>query len=427
MHILYVLHALPWNELTGTTVVLDNYIKEASKRNLKVTVLVPDSSYTNVDSCPYGSEVKVLSFKNQPNWGINGFDMALIQHEFDAPELESKPDFIHIIDWVNFHPSVFVFLRNIGSPIIRSVCNFEEFCPLTCPVYFNETNDPCQPPVSSEQCIECTANNSQLKVVDKLYSYKNLFYALVAYKDNYKSAIAYFLENRKNFVEHLFDNYFDGIVFPSKSFARFFSNQIGRDLPGNVIPHGIDLCELPERTNAGQPLKIIYTGGDQASKGWDIVSHAVQILSADSNDGIEIHFVGSGSNIADGFFENQNLRLIKSPQYSQSNKSAVLNCFDVALAPSHFESYGLFVRECVKSNVLPLVIPSPGINDFIVDGYNGIVLEKPYAESLAKNVRMLADNRDLLSTMRANLGCTHIPDVSDEFNALLQLYNTLKR
>lgn len=422
MHILYVIHAFPWNETTGATLVLDNYVEQAALSNITVSIMVPESAYKNIEYSQYGDAVRLYSFRSQENWAISGFDFALLHAEISVPVLEVLPDLVHVIDWVSFHPALHPFLRRLGCPIVRSVCNFEEFCPLTTPVFYDSKAKSCRAPLAPEQCLDCVADNHKLTVPGALYTYKVLLRDLVAYRNNYRQGITPLLSRRTEFVMNLFKNYVDYVVFPSGNFGHYFRAQLQDTIDFKVIPHGLrEIAAVPMRESI-LPIKIIYTGGDRVAKGWDIMAGALEILARAHNSQFEIHCVGNSHGIPEHYFENLNIKLIRAPAYRRHEAAQVLSTFDIAIAPSQFESYGLFVRECVRSSVLPIVTPSMGVSEFIVNGENGLQLEEPFGESLANAILALTADANALTSLRRGLNVSGVSTASAEFEALLGIY-----
>lgn len=425
MHILYVIHAFPWNETTGATLVLDNYVKQAALANVSVSIMVPESAYKHIEHSEYGDAVRLYSFKSQENWAISGFDFELLNAEISVPELDVRPDLVHVIDWVSFHPALHPFLRSLGCPIVRSVCNFEEFCPLTTPVFHKPSAEPCHAPLDLDQCLDCVADHAKLTVPGALYTYKILLSDLVAYRNDYRQGMVPLLSRRTEFVRNLFKNYVDYIVFPSGNFGRYFLAQLQDPVDFKVIPHGLsEITAAPVREST-LPIRIIYTGGDRVAKGWDVMAGALEILARVPNSQFEIHCVGNAHGIPEHYFQNPNVKLIRCPAYLRHEEAEILSAFDIAIAPSKFESYGLFVRECVRSRVVPIVTPSMGVSEFILNGENGFQLEQPYTENLAKLILALTADVNALTALRAGLNVSSVPTAAAEFGELIGIYRRL--
>lgn len=426
MHILYVIHQFPWNESTGATLVLDNYLKQALLSGISTSIMVPDIAYKHLEQHGYGDTVCLYSFRSQDNWGVSGFDFDLLNDDFSAPVLSVTPDLVHIIDWVNFHPSLFPFLRSFGCPVVRSVCNFEEFCPMTTPVYYSPNADPCRVPLSANQCVDCVSDNHELTVPGGLYTYKVLMRDLVAYRNNYRQGMSPLLSQRTQFMRNLYKNYVDYVVFPSANFGKYFLAQLEEYTFGySVIPHGLTEVSAKPMRESTLPIKIIYTGGDRVAKGWDIMASAIEILAGSPNPRFEIHCVGNAHGIPEYYFQNPNVKLVRCPAYLRHEEAEVLSRFDLAIAPSHFESYGLFVRECVRNRVVPIVIPSMGISEFLAKGENGFQLDQPYAENMSKAILELTGDVNALTILRARLNVSCVPASSTEFGELNSLYRKL--
>ena len=155
------------------------------------------------------------------------------------------------------------------------------------------------------------------------------------------------------------------------------------------------------------------------------MAEVIEILARTPNPGFEIHCVGNTQGIPESYFQNPNIKLIRCPGYRREDEAEFLSGFDIAVAPSKFESYGLFVRECVRARAVPLVIPTLGVSDFIVNGENGFQVEEPYAENLAKAILDLTADASALTALRARLNVSSVPTAGDEFGELHDLYGEL--
>lgn len=422
MHVLYVIHAFPWNEMTGATLVLDNYVKQALLSGVSVSIMVPDVAYKHIENCEYGDDVRLYSFSSQDNWGVSGFDYSLLNQKIIAPALEVIPDIVHIIDWVNCHPAIFPYLKKIGCPVVHTVCNFEEFCPFAYPVFYGYNSETCAVPLNTDQCLDCVSDNHELFVPGALYTYKVLMRDLAAYRNNYRQGMVPLLSRRTDFVKSLFKNYVDYVVFPSANFGQYFLAQLQESLNYKVIPHGLSEVVPMSMRESTWPIKIIYTGGGRVNKGWSIMAKVIEILARTPNPGFEIHCVGNTQGIPESYFQNPNIKLIRCLGYRREDEAEFLSRFDIAVAPSKFESYGLFVRECVRARAVPLVIPTLGVSDFIVNGENGFQVGEPYAENLAKAILELTADASVLTALRARLNVTSVPTAEAEFGELHDLY-----
>lgn len=408
--------------MTGATLVLDNYVKQAALSSVSVSIMVPESVYKHLEHSEYGDAVRLYSFKAQENWAVSGFDFTLLTEDVPLPALDVKPDLVHIIDWVGFHPALHLFLRDLGCPIVRSVCNFEEFCSFSAPVFYGFSSETCSVPLRPEQCIDCVADNHQLTVPGALYTYKLLMRDLLAYRNDYRQGIVPLLSQRTEFVRNIFQNYVDYVVFPSANFGQYFLAQLQNSVNFKVIPHGLTPIAPKSMRRTTLPIQIIYTGGDRVNKGWGIMAEVIEILARTPNPGFEIHCVGNSQGIPESYFQNPNIKLIRCPGYRREDEAEFLSRFDIAVAPSKFESYGLFVRECVRARAVPLVIPTMGVSDFIVNGENGFQVEEPYVENLAQAILELTADASALTALRSGLNVSSVPTAAAEFGELHDLY-----
>lgn len=424
MHILYVTHNLPWLENTGTGVVVDNYIRESLKKGNQVSLLIPEQSMVGIEFQSYASRIDVYGYRGQENWAINGFQECEF---FDANEplsIADKVDIVHVVTWVGFKPSLFFFLKKFGAPIVKHVCNFEEFCPFVYPVVYENAGQYCQSPIDKSTCIECVADNVYVKIDSATNSYKIWLDQLNNFRRGYVDQISNSLNCRKEFVEKIYNHFCDYVIFPSAGFRDYFSKQIVITCPSRVINHGIDVPKYT-RNHISSPVKFVYVSGERRNKGFDIVRDAIIAMDKCVSKKLEFHLYGTYSPEVKERLMSLEVPVFFHESFMHSDLSCALKDYDVLIAPSRFESFGLLVREAVQLQIVPIVLDTIGISEFIINNENGIILSGDLGDSLVQTVRTLSDTPTYLEKLKFNISKHNQISVHEEFLLLYGVYESL--
>ncbi|MEO0886551.1 MAG: hormogonium polysaccharide biosynthesis glycosyltransferase HpsP [Cyanobacteria bacterium J06634_6] len=151
------------------------------------------------------------------------------------------------------------------------------------------------------------------------------------------------------------------------------SERFGVDTPDMVVPLGVALPNLPERTASqaairerfGIPAKqpiVLFMSRIDPKKGFDMLLPALAQLHQDN---CPYHFVLCGANPQDRAYENSILEQIKSSVWAERAtlsgfvsgelKAQILSAADVFVLPSYYENFGIAVAEAMAAKI-PVVI-----------------------------------------------------------------------
>ncbi|MGN2272023.1 glycosyltransferase family 4 protein [Priestia megaterium] len=150
-------------------------------------------------------------------------------------------------------------------------------------------------------------------------------------------------------------------------------------------------------------LSILFLARLVEEKGvLDLINATTKIDEAD----IEVKIIGEGE------CKEKILCLIKENQLESKikflgakfgkEKEKHLQEADIYILPSNWkEGIPYTVLEAMKYRAMVLCTPQGGLKDIIIDGYNGIFIEKD-AESIARTVKKLISNKPLINTINEN-------------------------
>lgn len=426
MKILYLVHADPKEEFSGTPIITQQYIDLAIKKGFEVCLLTPNSKKLN----NFNQLVKKYQKFTHYYWPLSKDNNQLSFYKENYTDnlknisIPFVPDIIHIIDLVNFETSILKELKKFNVPIIRHVWNFEDLCYFVQPIYRFPDKSFCKAPLNIDTCSKCVATNifkNQKKTI-----YQKLKYLFIDYeKKNYilaKSEIS----NRNKLFKFQFNSIINHLIFPSESFAKYFLSHEKLNTPISIINHGIKLPkkEINKKSVDDRSIKILYTGGIRKEKGWDIIQSVFKRLFDEGVKNIKLRIYGDRQQAAKSilkkyesveFFEN----------YNPDQLSSVFSWADLAIAPTYFETFCRVVREYITYEVVPITTPAFGITEIIKDKYNGILLNKPYGQDLYKTLKNLISDPQNIKNLKKGIKKTIIDSDEEEYTKLILLYKSI--
>ena len=151
------------------------------------------------------------------------------------------------------------------------------------------------------------------------------------------------------------------------------SERFGVSTPDVVIPLGVALPDLPDRTTAQASIRqqfgipaerpiILFMSRIDPKKGFDLLLPALERLHAQNRP---FHFLLCGANPQDRDYENSIREKIKASPWaswatlngfvSGELKAQILSAADLFVLPSYYENFGIAVAEAMAAK-LPVVI-----------------------------------------------------------------------
>lgn len=151
------------------------------------------------------------------------------------------------------------------------------------------------------------------------------------------------------------------------------SERFGVDTPDMVLPLGVALPELPERTTSQAAIRarfnipsahpiVLFMSRIDPKKGFDVLLPALEKLHQNNQP---FHLLLCGANPQDRDYENSICAQIKSSEWAEwatlsgfvsgELKAQILSAADVFVLPSYYENFGIAVAEAMAAKI-PVVI-----------------------------------------------------------------------
>ena len=424
MNILYLVHQTYYNEYSGTPLITKQYADNAIKRGCNVAIMTPYEGEINFKNLNKSNRdnITLYNWPKIKNWNIEAFEQKLdSKSKINTANMDFKPNIIHVIDWIDFDQKILNFLKSFNVPIIRHIMNFEDFCYFTSPIYFNKNHAPCEANLTADNCAKCISvyNYNKKNFLGKLKS--NLFQIKKKEYKQFKNR----LKNRNEIANNQINDCFDHLIFPSRKFANYYLSHLKVKKKYSVINLGISnsLKKKNEISKNTKKLNIVFVGGANLRKGWDIIEYTFKRLLHRYNDRIELKIYGHKKKAS-----KSQLRNFNSIQFYDSYKFD--NIYDtmtwahIGLVPSYFEGYCKVLHEMMACDVVPIANNFFG-SEIIKNDSNGLILEKPFSEDLFKKIEFIIKNPESLKKLKYNLSKTELFFENDEFEQIFQLYKNI--
>ena len=417
MNILYVVHQNVLKENTGTPVVVNHYAKSALKNDCKVCVLTADDNLENTNKIKIINGIYYTSVKVFHNWSIDAFIKNKTNENINI-NLPFVPDIIHILDWVNFDPEVIKYLSSLKKPIIRHFCNFEELCYFHHPFYNKKDHSLCYEEITPHMCSNCIAEKyfNDKKIISKLIM------LLLNKKEKNKKNYYNKLIDRKKIVYEYINSYYSHLIFPSKSFSKFFFSHFKLQKPYSIVHHGINLDnEVNLKHNNNHKINFIFSGGVAIRKGWKIIEETFNYLLNKYPNKINLRIYGNKKKVSKSSLNKfQNVEFFEF--FNHEDLQKILEWPDIGLLPSHFETYGLMIREYIHNKIVPISSNAFGADEVINHNFNGFILKKNTSKDLIDCIESIINNPNKLNELKRNLLKTSIISSDSEFKEIFSVY-----
>lgn len=476
--VLYVVHGMPPEENSGTTLVAKGYASSFAKKGWDVAVVYgagPAEPWKDLlvrlsagrgrsgleeVGAHYGADDGFLRFEvPRTRWVGAEWALQAASARSGPSTIESlvfslflerfEPAIVHVIDDVNLPLDLPDVAARKGLPVVRTVSCAEDLCVNIAPV--SPVSGPkgyCPPPLLPERCAAClTADPSRLgprlrRIVAGEVVTEEVADAEVAdvqmadeSSDSAPSgSLSELLERKKVRAAEQYANVFDRIVFSTPGFREYFCESLTLD-PRRVRVIGMGLDKGPWESASsrkapkppGSPTTFAMAGVFDVAKGHKEIVEAFSSTTLAGRDDWRLKFLGGGDPQVLGPLLNARTsraetRVELHGSYLPEQLPELLGAADVGLAGSRFETFHRVTREYMLSGLPVVTSPTFGAIDLIRDGVNGLVFNALDPADLARKCAMLLDDPDLLRRLSAGASATKVRSIQEEAEELEALY-----
>ena len=414
MKVLFLSHGDPNIDFSGVPLIAKQYINNLKKIGYESALLLPKISDKKIIFENKKDDIAKFYWPSINNWNLTAFEKKPNQYDDSSSQIDFTPDIVHILNWVNFSPSILEKIKSFNVPIVRHMYNFEDFCYFTRPIYFNKDQNPCIAPLSAENCSTCITENQNNKITDKI---KSIIF-------NKKKRLKKKLEKRELVIKEHFTNYFDHLIFPCETFAKYFFEHYKETKSYSTIGHGIEKPKKIIKDNINDEINIIFCGGVEFAKGWFVVENVFKKILSEGTNNFKLRIYGDKKvTLKSSLSTFKNVFFFE--RYSPDEIDEIFGWADIAVAPFFFETYSRIVREFMIRGVVPISTDAFGIPDIIENNVNGFIIKKPMEIDLYNTLKRILSDRRIIKDMKKSVQNTVINNPEDELNSILEVYKKL--
>ena len=338
--LLYVVHALPDWDPSGTPLVTTSYMTQAIEAGHEVAVAIPALPDSRTVQMP-GITVIPMARAGELPWALMAYTKAPDDIPGSAQVKKFHPDLVHVIDWVHFPSGLLKALRELQVPIIRHMWSLEDMCAFIDPICFLPDHRPCQT-LSENQCGECIVR----RLVNVRTSVDGPIDQVIEQFTKSRALNVEHFAKRMNtkwqtFQRHL-ESLYTVIVFPCNSFRKYAEGLFPfASVRCETIEHGLAEPAVAMQTPAERPPHFVFLGPCESRKGWPIIEAAFSRILDQRPGSLQLRAYGASPQSP--LSSRQGVSLL--PSFSYSRLSEILTGAHVGLLPSFFETFSRACRE----------------------------------------------------------------------------------
>ena len=322
---------------------------------------------------------------------INGIDLLKVKH-YKVPALRCAKSLAHITFLISstLLLAALSLLRKTDFDIIHSTGYDSAFSSNVITSHFCERE--CRRLEEANIIkIPCGSVWQKLKALDHgLYRSLLCFVErLIIHRSSSKACIVVSQVMQKEFARHYGDAAKNIIVIPNGVDTLRFHPTNRLLYRGQIRQeHGVSRSD---------PL-LMFAGGDWERKGVRYIIEALPLLSKRN---VKLIIIGRGDEEYYGRLAE--LEQVRDRMFFVSHSSRLWEYYaasDVFVFPTIYEPFGLVITEAMASGLPVVTTRLAGAADFITDGVDGLLLDKPGdINELAAKIELLLSNAELRKTM----------------------------
>ena len=220
-----------------------------------------------------------------------------------------------------------------------------------------------------------------------------------------------FAENKflKNIVVNNVKKYADCVISPTNSIGSLYSNKNKYIIENPiVIPKSNGNFLIEKEILSDKRLKLVYTGRICRVKQIHYLIQAFLKLPKESLEKISLYVIGKPNNAGDEEYFADIKKLINKKLENiyflgyKSNVQEYLKYMDVGVLLSKSEAISMSSVEYMFSGLAVIGFNNPGINEVVIDNYNGFLVDDPDIEKLKESILTCIYQKDKLLALKNN-------------------------
>ena len=447
MRILLTVHQFLPKHSSGTEVLTRDTGLEMLARGHEVHVLTVDPSaprtsteVTYEDYDYKGLKVHALRLPRRRSMSY------LVEDEYDNDLVAAhvrwyadlvRPDAVHMFHLMRLSGSVIQVFRDLGVPVVFTPTDFWAICVrVTLMKPSGELS--AGPDDISSNCLECRGVERYLPpeelpdTPDKQVMYRRIAERSLARSENEHPSMALvraMLGRTRSLRESI--NTVNAILAPTELMYRtLVANGIDPRLI-TVSPYGIDLSDfqiISRRRSDPEKLRLGYIGAVNPQKGLHILLRAFKRLPREAD--VSLRICGDLSAWPD-YSQRVYAEAASDSQinfagpFPNEKMAGELEKIDVLVVPSMwYENAPLVIYSALAAGIPVVGSNQDGIAE-IIDGKNGLLFRSGDPGDLARQLKRLITEPDLLARLEGN--GSNVRTVEDSVAEMLALYKCLQR
>ena len=341
------------------------------------------------------------------------------------------PDLVHAMHLQGLSASVLPVFEELGLPVVFTAADFWPVCPVV--DLRRHDGVMCEGPDVSH-CVRCLASRStdpRLRKAARLLPGAVTRAAGLVSRTRLSFPLRQVeaVRERPAYIRDRMESVDQILAYTHLTRDLLVANGIGRRKI-HVSPYGIDTSHVARVSTQRRPsatLRFGFVGTLAPHKGPDLLVRAFGMLPPGVDATVSIHGSEKGyETYAAGLRDlaGDDGRIGFPGPFSREELGSVLAGLDVLVVPSRwYENAPGVVFEAFAAGMPVISTDLGGMSEFVRPGKNGLLFALDDAEDLARQLRALIEDNDLLGRLRA--GIEPVKTVGEYAGELIELYGTL--
>lgn len=362
---------------------------------------------------------------------------------YDSPPLgemvktyleEIKPDVVHVSSTYTLSARPVFTAKELGLPVVVHLHDYWFICART--TLLHKDGSACSGPDSPWKCQQCVlAGAKPWRFISSVIppTYQEGFISRLSRLspatrlNGFRGMLGDSQARRRSTLAAL--EAADTLITPTIYARRILETAGVPESRITVMPYGSSWTwiERLHRTEASQ-LRIGFLGNVLPIKGVHVLITAYRTLySADLP--VTLQIWGDTSLAPDYYHalrQEASRDVVWGGRYTRADLADILSNLDVIVVPSVWhETQGLVIQEAFAAGLPVVVSAGTSLTESVTPDKNGLYFEQGSADDLARQLRRLVDEPDLLPHLRS--GIPPVRAIAEDVRQLLETYHIISR